>query len=199
MTKMKSKKMSKSTFAIIIMGIVMVAMLAFGGTFAYFTAKASNVSGTVTTAQIHLTSKEQTFTMTGNYQNLLPKETVSATANLVNDSTRDSYVFVELTYGSVEGAFTLTGVTTTTDGVTWAKVGTEGNVYAAKVGSAVKDLVVTASFSFEADAEWRQEGTRPDAMAASIEVTIAAGSIQAQNGDTEFTDVAAAYAAYKAA
>ena len=178
----------------------MVAMLAFGGTFAYFTATATTRSGEVTTAQIHLTSKEQTFTMTGNYQNLLPKETVSATANLVNDSTRDSYVFVELTYGSVEGAtFTLTGVTTTTDGVTWAKVGTEGNVYAAKVGSAVKDLVVTASFSFEADAEWRQEGTKPAAMAASIEVTIAAGSIQAQNGDTEFTDVAAAYAAYKAA
>ena len=44
MTKMKSKKMAKSTFAIIIMGIVMVAMLAFGGTFAYFTATADKAS-----------------------------------------------------------------------------------------------------------------------------------------------------------
>ena len=40
MTKMKSKKMTKSTFAIVIMAIVMVAILAFGGTYAYFTAQA---------------------------------------------------------------------------------------------------------------------------------------------------------------
>ena len=38
MTKLKSKKMTKSTFAVIIMAILMVAMLAFGGTYAYFTA-----------------------------------------------------------------------------------------------------------------------------------------------------------------
>ena len=54
MTKMKSKKMTKSTFAIIIMGIVMVAMLAFGGTFAYVTATANNATGTAKTALIKL-------------------------------------------------------------------------------------------------------------------------------------------------
>ena len=43
MTKLKSKKMTKSTFAIIIMAIVMVAMLAFGGTYAYFTASATGI------------------------------------------------------------------------------------------------------------------------------------------------------------
>ena len=44
MTKMKSKKMTKSTFAVIIMAVAMVAMLAFGGTYAYFTAQNAAVS-----------------------------------------------------------------------------------------------------------------------------------------------------------
>ena len=62
MTKMKSKKMTKSTFAIIIMAIAMVAMLAFGGTYAYFTATANDVSGTVRTAYLSLTNETETLT-----------------------------------------------------------------------------------------------------------------------------------------
>ena len=53
---MKSKKMTKSTFAIIIMAIIMVAMLAFGGTYAYFTATAYTKSASVTTGTIRLQS-----------------------------------------------------------------------------------------------------------------------------------------------
>ena len=55
MTKMKSKKMNKSTFAIVIMAIVMVAILAFGGTYAYFTANAVGESvSNIKTAQLIL-------------------------------------------------------------------------------------------------------------------------------------------------
>ena len=53
MTKAK-KKMTKSTFVIIIMAVAMVAMLAFGGTFAYFTATASQESRSVTTGTVQL-------------------------------------------------------------------------------------------------------------------------------------------------
>lgn len=55
MTKMKSKKMTKSTFVVIIMAIIMVAMMAFGGTYAYFTANAigENVKD-IETAQLEL-------------------------------------------------------------------------------------------------------------------------------------------------
>ena len=55
MTKLKSKKMTKSTFAIVIMAIAMVAMLAFGGTYAYFTANATVNAGNVMTATVQLT------------------------------------------------------------------------------------------------------------------------------------------------
>ena len=57
MTKMKSKKMTKSTFAIIIMAIAMVAMLAFGGTYAYFTAQTKTLNtGELTIGTVKLTS-----------------------------------------------------------------------------------------------------------------------------------------------
>ncbi len=57
MTKLKSKKMTKSTFAIIIMAIVMVAMLAFGGTYAYFTASATGVTNhQIKTGKVSLTT-----------------------------------------------------------------------------------------------------------------------------------------------
>ena len=56
MTKMKSKKMTKSTFAIIIMAVAMVAMLAFGGTYAYFTATATGGSVAFNTGYVKLNS-----------------------------------------------------------------------------------------------------------------------------------------------
>jgi len=54
MTKLKSKKMTKSTLAIIIMGIAIVALLAFGGTFAFFTATATSKSATIATGTVEL-------------------------------------------------------------------------------------------------------------------------------------------------
>ena len=67
MTKLKSKKMSKSTFAIIIMAIAMVAMLAFGGTYAYFTANAagSTTSG-VKTGIVEITNTDPTDKIAAN-------------------------------------------------------------------------------------------------------------------------------------
>ena len=53
---MKSKKMTKSTFAIIIMAIAMVAMLAFGGTYAYFTATAQDKTGSIKTSHVKLST-----------------------------------------------------------------------------------------------------------------------------------------------
>ena len=47
------------------MGIIMVAMLAFGGTFALFTAEASAQTGNFTTGHVHLTSNFSTLTFGG--------------------------------------------------------------------------------------------------------------------------------------
>ena len=98
MTKMKSKKMTKSTFAIIIMGIVMVAMLAFGGTFAYFTAKSNAVEAQkITMAHVTLKANSATASLTMSQQNAaLPGDAVKLTAEVENASNRKVYIFVQI-------------------------------------------------------------------------------------------------------
>ena len=129
MTKMKSKKMTKSTFAIIIMGIVMVAMLAFGGTFAYFTAKTSDKqSGAITTGLISLKAGDS-VTMTGNTSALLPKESVTANLEYTDGSTRGTWIVIEATAdeSKLGGAtLTLKDVTLSEAGLTAAKYTKEG-------------------------------------------------------------------------
>ncbi|MBQ3047402.1 MAG: hypothetical protein IJD48_00100 [Clostridia bacterium] len=82
------------------MAIVMVAMLAFGGTYAYFTDAADGAfSGTTYTGRIEL-STNSTFTTTETLTaNILPGETLladTATTFVVTDeSNRESYIFFE--------------------------------------------------------------------------------------------------------
>ncbi len=100
MTKMKSKKMTKSTFAIIIMGIAMVAMLAFGGTFAYFTATSAKIEQNVTMGYVKL-SKDSTAQITAT--NVLPGDPlivkgvneISYTADVEGET--EVYVAVRIT------------------------------------------------------------------------------------------------------
>ena len=99
MTKMKSKKMTKSTFAIIIMAIAMVAMLAFGGTYAYFTATATNVaSNDLTTGVVCLKATETLGdSVTKATGTVVYGQTVLGTVTMdVTDTTVDSYVFATI-------------------------------------------------------------------------------------------------------
>jgi len=107
MTKLKSKKMSKSTFAVIIMAILMVAMLAFGGTYAYFTSQPftkledSVNAGTIkltTTAGADIFATETTlrsYVLPG--EDLIVLEEGKTASNLVitDESNRASYIFFE--------------------------------------------------------------------------------------------------------
>ncbi|HJD06092.1 MAG TPA: SipW-dependent-type signal peptide-containing protein [Candidatus Onthoplasma faecipullorum] len=92
MTKAK-KKMSKSTFAIIIMAVAMVAMLAFGGTFAYFTAvNDPESSENLTTGSVVLG--------TNTIANLTSETVVTGTqiassVSVTSNSTVDTYVIVK--------------------------------------------------------------------------------------------------------
>ena len=107
MTKMKSKKMTKSTFAIIIMAIVMVAMLAFGGTYAYFTATADGLEGSVQTGSLVLTQDATTFTTMADTK-IAPGEYAFGDAgnkeivSLKHKNTIASYVFVEFDVAPVD-------------------------------------------------------------------------------------------------
>ncbi len=99
MTKTKKKKMSKSTFAIIIMAVVMVAMLAFGGTYAYFTATATKKStGEFTTGSIKLEANDDATFETG-LTNVVPGDALT-TGPLTLTTTSvgtDSYIAIKVT------------------------------------------------------------------------------------------------------
>lgn len=99
MTKTKKKKMSKSTFAIIIMAVVMVAMLAFGGTYAYFTATATKKStGEFTTGSIKLEANDDATFVTG-LTNVVPGDKLT-TGPLTLTTTSvgtDSYIAIKVT------------------------------------------------------------------------------------------------------
>lgn len=50
----KINKLGKSTFVIAILSFLLVAVLAFGGTYAYFSAQAKTVGGTITTGHLRI-------------------------------------------------------------------------------------------------------------------------------------------------
>ena len=91
MTKLRSKKMTKSTFAVIIMAIAMVAMLAFGGTYAFFTAQTTEVSKTATTGRIQLGANGLATLV----QTVVPgQELLTAPVTVESKSNVKSFVFI---------------------------------------------------------------------------------------------------------
>ena len=157
MTKMKSKKMSKSTFAVIIMAIVMVAMLAFGGTYAYFTAHSKAIAGgSVTTATVVLNGNEATVSNTTS-RNVVPGQTAfetDATVTAKHSSTTATYVFVKMTtnnnmYVEVDGedeeVFELTTTSAGTDGTDgWTALTGVDGVYYMAVDAVETETALTA-------------------------------------------------------
>ena len=107
MTKMKSKKMNKSTFAVIIMAIVMVAMLAFGGTYAYFSANAVGESvGDINTAQLELLNNGTKLSYTEANQ-IVPGDYIFGKGKLagtVEGIPADGWTTVDLDLGNTNAA-----------------------------------------------------------------------------------------------
>lgn len=56
----KINKVGKSTFAVAILSFLLVAVLAFGGTYAYFSAKTTEATGSVTTGHIKISANDAT-------------------------------------------------------------------------------------------------------------------------------------------
>ena len=108
MTKSKSKKMTKSTFAIVIMAIVMVAMLAFGGTYAYFTANAvgEKVEG-IKTAQLELLNMGDKITYDAENLEIVPGDYIFGAGYLNGETLWDGthdYETVNLELGNTNAA-----------------------------------------------------------------------------------------------
>ena len=96
----KSKKMKKSTFAIVIMSILMVAMLAFGGTYAYFTASATGSSKSVKMGHVIIeTDGEITSTYNTTDALAVVGDTLfEGNVGYVNGSNVDSIVYATFTF-----------------------------------------------------------------------------------------------------
>ena len=203
---MKSKKMTKSTFAIIIMAIAMVAMLAFGGTYAYFTATAgTGKQGSFHTAKVELTTEATAveFAASENFMALLPSETLTATIDYADSSTRGTWVFFRLSE-SMPSEFTLSAVFVNG---TQAQTTSEAGVYAFENSTAgteegdptdvvaSAELTVTFTITFSADAG----NTTVDSGNATLQdqdfvVTIEACSVQHKNLEKEAALAESAFA-----
>ena len=202
MTKLKSKKMTKSTFAVIIMAVVMVAMLAFGGTYAYFTAEAKDVTGTATTGYVRLTSNQDAFKSIKT--NVLPGDSlitgdiVIATVATTDGSGNYVAVKVTVTAEDKEGNDVTSelGFTTITPGEDWAETTSNSGIY--YLAEAVDDEgeVKISSDSFKIPASVTDTSTEEDTnggknlMEAVITITVETRSIQASNIASDTTPAA---------
>ena len=194
MTKGK-KKMTKSTFVIIIMAVAMVAMLAFGGTFAYFTATATQESSEFTTGSVKL-SADATYTAT--VDEVVPGDIIVTGASVTPTTVgTGSYLAVKVVVtsnqGTVEDLLTVTFADT--NGV-WIESTTVENVYVycTTGGSSATDAtpqsVATAtevdvieSVIFDADDNWVEGSPNSESqlMGATLTFTMESRSVQSDN------------------
>ncbi len=191
MTKMKSKKMTKSTFAIIIMAVAMVAMLAFGGTYAYFTATANGLAETTfTTASIKLSSDmnyDETALETLTAKKYLPGDYIfgadqaPVTVELDNASDVDTIAFVKFSAVSkigdaakelvVKNATTSEAFIVDFDASTWTEVEDEdGNVigYGIKLAKTATTNAASFSYSIQLNEEIRQNMNQDDTFESNV-------------------------------
>ena len=211
MTKTKKKKMSKSTFAIIIMAVVMVAMLAFGGTYAYFTATATTkTTGEFTTGSIKLEANDG-VDFTADLTNVVPGDELSTGALTLQttSSGTDSYIAIRVTItakDSSDAPLSLAGTSLASPkgllsgapytGSTWV-AGTDENytnVFVLAATTTPKAVPTGSTINitgdklvFTADDEWIQDNDKEGyiseskLMGAKLNITIEARSVQSDN------------------
>ena len=179
------------------MAIAMVAMLAFGGTYAYFTASTNSLSeGTITTGKIQLTTNATTV-FTTDVTNLFPGDKVfdEGLSLSTAQSTGASYVAIQVT---TEGS--LVGITIDVDGkpiaddenVKWVKISdsegvavyvlakSEADAFEVADGSTISVYATGATLATTPDYN-NAEGQGHAAMGATMKISVVAKSIQAKN------------------
>ena len=184
MTKMKSKKMTKSTFAIIIMGIVMVAMLAFGGTFAYFTAKASDKTASVTMGHVRLAASGDAFETAAT--GVMPGDKVAVGGVTLTATTNDDegeWVAIKVTI--VGDKASALAIDTTSLGADWERTAEKSGifVYNKKLTSTVTVFAEGFQIATSVNDVWEEgkEASNSGIMNATVTVKVESRGIQASN------------------
>ena len=153
-----------------IMGIAMVAMLAFGGTFAYFTATATSVAITVKTGRVKITNNTGASISINENVDVVPGEWLYGgestwhTIELTSDSTAATYVFAkfDVTVGGEKATVNGTSENVlletvdtvsqlTAANVSWQKVEVSGEtgVYCLKVAATTDPTALDIDFQFK--------------------------------------------------
>lgn len=178
----KINKLGKSTFVIAILSFLLVAVLAFGGTYAYFTAKSQNVSGTFKTGHLRITSISKG---TGE------SDTMTIT-NVVVPGQTDIYG---------DGATVTTTVNTNIDFFTRVKFnvtvepkGGDDHKHYHTTEASCKDYLAPNEYhkilNFEIGADWEAEGTADYASEVifyNLKRTEATSDVTAGNEEVTFT------------
>lgn len=179
----KYKKLTKSTFAIIALSLVLVAVLAFGGTYAYFTAK-NDKTGSITMGTLGLSE----ITLTTQTNKVVPgQDALTAPVTFTSSATTDIPMImlakVEIT--AAEGATIKTDATVNS---TWAAVTGHEGYYAYKgtgyktAGSPSEEFTVVDSVFVD-----RTNGNDIMGKTLTVKVTVwamQADYVGANNGDT---------------
>ncbi|MFQ6752645.1 MAG: hypothetical protein ACLRFL_03680 [Clostridia bacterium] len=199
MTKLKSKKMTKSTLALIIMAVAMVAMLAFGGTYAYFTATATTLTSEgLKTGYIKLTTDAEianTFKTT-----VLPGDEMldaDVTYTVDTTDTQGNYVFVKVALSStvteVQTELAKIDLSTLNLGTGWKASSTAGVYYqenavmdngTAVIESSALVLPTTVTDNWDQGTPANSAGNLMD---QPFTLTIQAKSIQVSNQPAQTT------------
>lgn len=171
------------------MAIAMVAMLAFGGTYAYFTATTSKAaeSSKLHTATVVL-GNDATATLTSSVpaRDLLPGDTVTLTASISNASTVATDIYVQVILDK-------TAITNETAKLEfsefegWTPVSYTGysNIYKKADVAASTAVSLTAEAEFKCDANSVDATADSTAMNKDISVTARFASIQAGISETD--------------
>lgn len=101
----KYSKIKKSSFAVLALSLILVAVLAFGGTYAYFSANAS-ASGTVTMGTLTL-NIEDADTQTEGVQLSVTTDKVVPNQPVITEGTTISYAGTDIDF-FIRGSFTVT-------------------------------------------------------------------------------------------
>ena len=98
----KINKLGKSTFVIAILSFLLVAVLAFGGTYAYFSAKADTTKSTVTMGHLYLTDPTATLTASVDTAAVPNQPVLNGAASVTVTTNIKYYAKVTLTVESVK-------------------------------------------------------------------------------------------------
>lgn len=181
----KKQKMNKSVFLNLVLSVVILVLLAFGGTYAYFTAVAEDRTASITTGYVRISSSEDfALSATG----VLPGDTIAAEGLKLIPDTNDpkgEWIAVRVTITG-EKADSLS-ISKSNVGSNWSEIDSTG-IFVYNTRTKTEVVVFAEGFQFSTDVEDNWDSSNPTSsekglMNATITITVEARAIQGSHID----------------